>query len=290
MEKIAILVDSTSGITKKQADCYSDIYMIPLYTIFGEESYLDGIDLTDKEFFQKSDELYAKDGSLPTTSQPSIGECIEMYEKLLKDYDHIIYITISEKMSGTYQSGILGSQDFEGKVTVVNSQTTAFGIQIPALMADKMAKAGSSIEEIVSMIHKVIADSQMYFVVGDLKHLQRTGRIGAAAATIGNALQLKPVLTIENGEVTQFEKVRNIKKAHKKVIANFEEMNVTDNDVLCIGTADADDYSEYIVSELRAIYPNLRIVTNGLSPVISNNTGPGTVGLFLFKDIPEIEV
>ncbi len=290
MEKIAILLDSTSGLREEEAKKHEHIYMIPLYTIFGEESFKDGIDLTDKEFFKKSDELYEKTGTLPTTSQPSIGECIDMYEELLKTYDKILYISISEKMSGTYQSGVLASQEFDGKVTVVNSQTTAFGTYVPALLAAKMFEEGKSIEEAVEMIHRVIEESTLFFVVGDLKHLQRTGRIGAAAAKIGNALQLKPVLTIVDGEVTQYEKVRNIKKAHKKVISYFEDIEVTDNDYICIASADADDYLEFIHEEIAKLFPNVRIKTMDLSPVISNNTGPGTVGLFLFKNIDEIEV
>lgn len=290
MKKIAILLDSTSGMTVKESEKYDNIFVMPLYVMFGEESYRDGVDFDSNGFFAKSEEAYAKDETLPTTSQPVIGECIDMYEKLLKDFDEVVYITISEKMSGTYQSGVLAAEDFDGKVTVVNSMTTAFGTYIPALIASKMVKEGSSVEDVIAMLHKTNEESKMYFVVSDLKHLQRTGRIGAAAATIGTALQLKPVLTIANGEVTQFEKVRNIKKAHKKVASYFTDMDITDNDIICIGNASADEYVEFISNEIKELFPNANIIVKDLSPVISNNTGPGTIGLFIFKNIGKIEV
>ncbi len=290
MKNIAILLDSTSGMTVKESEKFDNIFVMPLYVMFGDESYRDGVDFDSNGFFAKSDEYFEKSEILPTTSQPAIGECIDMYEKLLKEFDEIVYITISEKMSGTYQSGVLAAQEFDGKVTVVNSMTTAFGTYIPGIIASKMVKEGSSSSDVVEMIHRANEESKMYFVVGDLKHLQRTGRIGAAAATIGNALQLKPVLTIENGEVTQFEKVRNIKKAHKKIVSYFSEMEITQEDVICIGNASADEYVEFISSEIKAVFPDANIIVKDLSPVISNNTGPGTIGMFIFKNVGKIEV
>lgn len=290
MKNIAILLDSTSGLTLKESEEFDNIFMMPLYFMFGDSSYKDGVDLTIKEFFEKSAQLYEKNETLPTTSQPAVGECIEMYEKVLKDFDEIIYITLSQKMSGTYQSGILAAEEFLDKVIVIDSATTSFGTYIPGLIAAKMAKDGASSKEIIEVVKQTISDSKVFFVVSDLKHLQRTGRIGAAAATIGNALQLKPVLTIANGEVTQFEKVRNIKKAHKKIISYFEEGKLTEEDIICIATADADEYVEFIRTEIKSLFPNVRLITKDLSPVIGVNTGPGTIGLFTFKNIKELEV
>lgn len=290
MKNIAILLDSTSGLTLEASKEFDNIFMIPLYFIFGDESYKDGIDLNVKEFLKKSEELYEKSGILPTTSQPAIGECIDMYKDILKDFDEIVYITISQKMSGTYQSGVLAAEEFDGKVTVIDSKTTSFGTYIPGVVAANLAKEGKDVAEIVEVVNKIIEESEVYFVVSDLKHLQRTGRIGAAAATIGNALQLKPVLTIANGEVTQYEKVRNVKKAHKKIVSYFEEKNLTENDLICITGADADEYEAFIKGEVLSLFPNIKIMREDLSPVIAVNTGPGTTGLFVFKNISELKV
>ncbi|MFV0498732.1 MAG: DegV family protein [Bacilli bacterium] len=290
MEKVAILLDSTSGLTMEEASKYENIFMIPLYTIFGNDSYKDGVELDTKEFFAKTETFFQKFNSMPTTSQPSIGECVEMYEKLLKDFDHIIYITISNKMSGTYQNGILAKQDYKDKVTVIDSMTTSFGTYFAGIIASKYVLSGKNIDEICKMIKQINAESLLYFVVSDLKHLQRTGRIGAAAATIGNALQLKPILTIKNGEVTEFEKIRNIKKAHKKIIAYLGELSVNEDDVIGIALADADEYGRWIKEEVEKLFPKTKIIVKDLSPVISVNTGPGTVGLFLFKNIAKVIV
>lgn len=286
MGKIAIVVDSTSGLTRKKADETEGIYMIPLAFMFGEEVYLDGVDLTTDEFLNKCEELYEKDGTLPTTSQPSIGECMDYFEELLKSYDEIIYFTISEKMSGTYQSGVLASKEFDGKVTVVNSESTVHAQLYLAQNARKMADEGKSIPEILERTKEIINDTEVLFVVGDLKHLQRTGRIGAAAKVIGNALQLKPILTIEDGEVSTYEKVRNISKAYKKFVDIVESRELTQNDRIFIVQAGAVERAELLKSGLSEKYE--AIIEEDfvdLSPVIAVNTGPDVAGAVIIRNI-----
>ncbi len=285
MKKIAIVVDSTSGISKQEVDKIDGLTMIPLFFMFGEQTYLDGVDLTIEEFFDKCDELYEKEGVMPTTSQPSVGKCIEVFEELLKDYDHIIYYTISDKMSGTYQNGKLAAEDFEGKVDVVNTKTTSHAQLLPALCALEMVKEGKSVEEIIEQTTKIFEKSEIYFIVSDLKHLQRTGRIGAAAAAIGNALQLKPILTVKNGEVDTFEKVRNINKAYKKLASYVNNMNLTENDQIYFIEAAAQDRVKLLEDELSTQYKNLVKGCHTISPVIAVNTGPNIVGVIIFKDI-----
>ncbi len=284
MSKIAILADSTSGLTSEMLKDYDNLFMIPLQVIFGEEAtYLDGETINTKEFFKKCEEMYESKKVLPTTSQPSIGMCIEKYEEILKDFDEIIYFTISDKMSGTYQSGCLAAEEFDGKVTVINTHATAAPQLVTAFKAAELAAKGIGKEEILSSVQPLYKDSSIYFVVSDLKHLQRTGRIGAAASVIGNALQLKPVLTLANGEVSAVEKVRNIKKAHKKVISYVESENITTSDLVCVVSGDADDYADEFVNHINSNYPGVKIHNSELSPVIGVNTGPGIVGIVIFK-------
>ncbi len=284
MSKIAILTDSTSGLTAEKAKKYDNLFMIPLQVLFGtEETYLDGETITTKQFFEKTEEIYNEQGILPTTSQPSIGKCIEVYEELLKEFDEIIYFTISDKMSGTYQSGVLASEEVDGKVTVVNTLTTVAPQLFAAVKAAELAKRGLSTEEILEKVKPIYLDSKIYFVVSDLKHLQRTGRIGAAATVIGNALQLKPVLTVLDGEVTLVEKVRNINKAHKKVLGNIESLEITNDDMLCIISGDADEYAKKFEDHIKSINSEAHVSIDELSPVIGVNTGPGIVGVVIIK-------
>lgn len=290
MSKIAILTDSTSGLTKERAKEYGNIFVIPLQVIFGaDEMYLDGETLSDKEFFRKSEEMYNEKGVLPTTSQPSIGTCIEMYTEILKEYDEIIYFTISEKMSGTYQCGVLASQEFDGKVTVVNTDSTASPLLMTSIKAAELARLGLSRDEILEKVKPIYEECQIYFVVSDLKHLQRTGRIAAAAAVIGNALQLKPVLTVSNGEVTLVEKVRNINKAHKRVLSYIEEYGITTDDLVCIVSGDADDYALKFREYIKSVNNDVDIVETSLSPVIGVNTGPGIIGVLILKGYNNIK-
>ncbi len=289
MTKIAILTDSTSGLTKEKAVEYSNLFMIPLQVIFGEEeTYLDGDNISTKEFFRKSEEMYETKKLLPTTSQPSIGMCIEMYEKILKDFDEIIYFTISDKMSGTYQSGCLAADEFDGKVSVVNTLSTAAPLLMTAVKAAELAKCGCQRQEILEKVRPLYEESKIYFVVNDLTHLNRTGRIGAAATTIGNALQLKPVLSIDNGEVYSVLKVRNLKKAHNKVLSYAEDENISDNDLICVISGDADDYAKSFCDYLKEKYQNVEVSNSELSPVIGVNTGPKVVGIAVIKDYKKI--
>ncbi len=289
MSKIAILADSTSGLTQEMAKDYDNLFMIPLQVIFGEEeTFLDGETISTKEFFRKCEEMYESKKVLPTTSQPSIGKCIEKYEEILKEFDEIIYFTISDKMSGTYQSGCLAADEFDGKVTVVNTSATAAPQLVTAFKAAELASKGTSKADILSKVEPLYKESSIYFVVSDLKHLQRTGRIGAAASVIGNALQLKPVLTLADGEVTAVEKVRNIKKAHKKVLSYVEEENISSEDLVCIVSGDADDYAKDFTDHINSKYPGVEIHNSELSPVIGVNTGPGIVGIVIFKNYHNI--
>lgn len=289
MSKIAILADSTSGLTLEMANGYDNLFMIPLQVIFGEEAtFLDGVNITTSEFFKKTEEMYNEKGVLPTTSQPSIGKCIEVYEEILKDFDEIIYFTISDKMSGTYQSGVLGAADFDGKVTVVNTSTTTAAQMMSAVKASELAKRGLSRDEILEAVRPIYEEAVIYFVVSDLKHLQRTGRIGAAATVIGNALQLKPVLTVKNGEVTAHEKVRNIKKAHKKVLSNVEELGITSDDLICVINGDAEEYAKEFTEYIKNGYNDVEVRNYEFSPVIGVNTGPGVVGIIYLKGYQKI--
>lgn len=290
MSKIAILTDSTSALTKEKAKEYNNLFMIPLQVIFDtDDVYLDGETITIKEFFEKSEELYTTKGIVPTTSQASIGKCIEVYEELLKDFDEIIYFTISEKMSGTYQSGVLAAEEFDNKITVINSATTSAPLLMTAIKAAELANAGNSKEEILEKVKPIYEDSKVYFVVSDLIHLQRTGRIGAAATVIGNALQLKPVLGVLNGEVTAIEKVRNINKAHKKVLSYVEELDINSKDLVSVVSGDADEYSTKFCEYIRTLNDDVNIFETTLSPVIGVNTGPGLIGVVVTKGFYDIK-
>lgn len=278
---IAIVVDSTAVIGKVLLDHHKNLYSVPLNIIFEQHSYADGIDLTQDEFFR----LMKHSDELPTTSQPSIGEVEELFTKLVDEYDHIIYITISSKISGTYESGMMVRQMVsEDKITVFDSLFTSIIQKQMAIEALKMVDNSKSVEEIIERLEYIRSNSEIILVVDELKHLQRTGRIGNAAASIGHMLQIKPVLALKDGKIELIKKVKTIKKAHMVLIDMINERELNEHSHIIIAEADADEYATNLREKLLIHYPNHKIAIDPLSPVISVHSGPRTIGIGWVKE------
>lgn len=275
--RVAVIADSTAVMNDIQHD---DLYSIPLKIIFDHESYEDGIDLTQETFF----DLLKKRTELPTTSQPSIGEVEKVFKDLLNTYDHIIYLTLSSKISGTYDSGMMAKNLVEpSKITVIDTLGTSIIQKLMTLDVLRYLETGLSIEDIIQKLDIYKKNSEIYLVVDDLKHLSRTGRISTTSAQLGSMLKIKPILRFEDGKIELFKKVRSIKKAHQALIKMATEANLTSKDMLMIAHADGLEYAEVVKSELQKIYPDIKIGIDPLSPVISVHTGPKTIGVGWIK-------
>jgi len=271
--KIAVIADSTAVMGDVTHD---HLYSVPLKIIFEHESYEDGIDLTQETFFN----LLKTKTELPTTSQPSIGEVEKMFTDLLETYDHIIYLTISSGISGTFDSGMMARNLVDEKrITVFDTLGTSIIQKLMTLDTLKFIDEGKSVDEIINYLEAYRNKAEIYLVVDDLKHLSRTGRVSATSAQIGSMLKIKPILKFENGKIDLFKKVRSAKKAHQALIDLAKEAGLSDKDLLMIAHADGIDYAEAVKSEILKIYPNLNIGIDPLSPVISVHTGPKTIGV-----------
>ncbi|MCH4888559.1 DegV family protein [Acidaminobacter sp. JC074] len=271
--KIAVIADSTAVMGNVTHD---HLYSVPLKIIFEHESYEDGIDLTQETFFN----LLKTKTELPTTSQPSIGEVEKMFTDLLEIYDHIIYLTISSGISGTFDSGMMARNLVdENRITVFDTLGTSIIQKLMTLDTLKFIDEGKSVEEIVSHLEAYRNKAEIYLVVDDLKHLSRTGRVSTTSAQIGSMLKIKPILQFADGKIELFKKVRSAKKAHQALIDLAKEANLSDDDLLMIAHADGIEYAEAVKSEILKIYPNLNIGIDPLSPVISVHTGPKTIGV-----------
>lgn len=276
MSKFAILVDSTAVVSKEVFDNNSNLYSVPLKVLIGDDAYSDGIDLTQQLFFETLKEK--KD--LPTTSQPAVGDVSVMLEKLIQEYEHVFYITISSKISGTYQTGEMLKQQIDSsKITVFDSGFTSVVQNVMIDQTLEMIRNNDSVEKIQTSLNYMRDNSNVLLVVDDLKHLQRTGRISYTAASIGTTLKIKPILHFEEGSIVIRKKIRTLKKAHSKLIEIIEEENLSKNSVIAIAHADGLEYAEMVKSELKNKYPNHTVLIHELSPVISVHTGAGTIGL-----------
>lgn len=206
--RTAVVTDSTAYIPKELRDNHN-IHMIPLNVIFGEASYKEEVDMSWKDYYK---EVKAHE-DLPTTSQPAYGELIALYEKLGETYDAVISIHLSSGISGTYNSAVSADGMLENvKVYPFDSEISRMAQGFYAIEAAEMAEKGAPPEEILSHLDHMKTSMRAYFMVDDLSHLQRGGRLSGAQAFIGSLLKVKPILHFENKLIVPFEKIRTRKK------------------------------------------------------------------------------
>ena len=281
MKKIAIVTDSTAVMGNELLESEKDLYTVPLQILFGEEEvYRDGIDITSEDFFKK----IASTPELPTTSQPSVGAVLELFEKLVLEYDEILYITISSNISGTYNTGLLAAHQLKDKkIEVFDSLNTSVVQKMFVVEALKMAKHGEHVEHIVKKLKKLRTNSEIYLVVDDLRHLGRTGRVNNMGAIVGALLKIKPILTFEDGYINLRKKVRTLKKAYLEVVSILNSKSLKEASCIMIAHANGLENAIRIKEAIHIIHPDKEIEISELSPVISVHTGPNTVGVAWIK-------
>ena len=213
MGKIAILTDSNSGITQNMGK-EMGIFVIPMPFFINEELYYEDITLTQEEFYEK-----LKNDFPISTSQPSPGDLCDLWEKLLQEYEGVVYIPMSSGLSASCEAASGLALDYDGKVQVVNNQRISVTQRQSVLDAIKLAEQGRTAAEIKDILEKEKFNASIYITLETLKYLKRGGRITPAAAAIGTVLNLKPVLQIQGEKLDAFSKVRGKKQA-KKVMMN----------------------------------------------------------------------
>ncbi|MEF3302919.1 DegV family protein [Paenibacillus sp. GYB003] len=279
MAKIRIVADSTSDIPESLRKQLG-IEMVPLKVHFGSETFYDAVTIQPAQFYEK----LKTSSALPTTSQPSPADYMDVYKKLAEGPDtEIISIHLSSAMSGTYQSALLAKSLLEQELSlsVVDSKSASYGSGVLAVEAAKAAAAGKSADDILALIGQIRKELRIYFLVGTLEYLQKGGRIGKAAALFGSLLNIKPILTIDDdGEVASVDKVRGHKKAVARIVdllkADFgdRKLNMT---VAHAGSPEAaDEFSEV----LKAHFDIAEMTFTEVGPVIGTHAGPGTVAVF----------
>ena len=198
--RTAIATDSNSGITQEQA-AKLGIYVLPMPFMINGEMFYEGVNLTHEEFFKRMEE-----GADITTSQPSPGEVTDFWDKLLKEYDEILYIPMSSGLSGSCQTAIMLADDYDGKVQVVNNQRISVTQEQSALDARDLAAKGYEAAQIKEILERTKYESSIYITLTTLKYLKKGGRITPAAAALGTLLRIKPVLTIQGEKLDAFQR------------------------------------------------------------------------------------
>jgi DegV family protein with EDD domain len=280
-ENTAIVLDSTSDYPDASAR-FPNMRVVPLYVRFGDETYRDYVELGPGEFYEK---LRASPVT-PATAQPTPQDFVTAYESLAS-YERIYSLHVSAKVSGTFQSAELAAQEIGGdKVRVVDSMSASLAIAILAHAIQRRLARGTTDDEISGLVDDFRARSAVLFTVETLEYLQRGGRIGKAQAIAGSLLNLRPVLSIEEGEVVAVARVRGRQKA----LAEFERRfaaATTDGSGLrvAIAHANAEEWVGTLSELVWRVRPKAEVeFTSTLGAVVGTHAGPGAVGFIWFQD------
>jgi DegV family protein with EDD domain len=284
MSKLAIVTDSTASIPDDFIKNLP-ISIIPLHVIWGEEMYQDNVDIHQEEFYKR----LPLSKILPSTSQPSPKEFIEMYKSIGQEYDEILSVHISSKLSGTVDSALQAKNYLSSMhIEVVDSLSTSMGLGFLTLIAAREAQGGKNLAECKRLVESARKRLHIYFVLHTLEFLKRGGRIGGASALLGTALNLKPVLMLDDGKIEPYEKVRTMRKALLRLTEILREKSEGKIPIhLALIHASAEQDAEFLLAEIKKQFKNQEIaelIIAGISPVLGTHAGPGAIGICFLTD------
>ncbi len=280
-ENTAIVLDSTADLPDA-ADRFPNWRVVPLYVNFGAESLRDGVDITAEAFYGRLRES----SDFPTTSQPTPGDFLACYREL-DAYERILSLHVSGRVSGTFASAETAAAELgDGRVHAIDTETASASITMLALAIQRRLERGTSDEEVDALVERYRQERGLLFTVDTLEFLQRGGRIGKAAAFAGTLLHVKPILSIQDGEVEPIKRVRGERKAFAELAAALET-ETRDEPAFRLGVAHAaaPDRAAELEALVRERRPQaeLELVVT-LGAVIGAHAGPGTLALFWFHD------
>ena len=276
---IRIVTDSTADIPKEIA-AELNIEVVPLNVHFGPDTFKDGIDLTTDAFFNK----LVEGPDFPSTSQPSVGEFVEVYESIFEEGDEIVSIHISSKLSGTSNSAQLAAEQLKdnGKIAIVDTLQASLTVGLTAIAAAKAVLAGSTFQEIVDTANSTSNRAELFALLDTLEYLEKGGRIGKARALLGGLLKIKPLITITEGEVGEFGKVRSRQAGIQKLHDACVEAGKIESLVVAYSTEE-DDALE-LASRLTHVLPEGETpLVARVGPVIGAHAGPRVIALGMVK-------
>lgn len=273
---VAVVTDSTCDLSAEAAAEHG-IVVVPLNVHFGETVYLDQVDFSTDEFMEKM----AVSNPLPTTSQPSVGMFEEAFKRAAQEQgvSEIVCVTISSKLSGTFQSAAIASQNLADELTieVVDSFSASYGLGFQALRASALADNGNSAKEISEILLNELGRYHVVFFVETLEHLRRGGRIGKAAQLVGTVLQLKPLLRVDEGQIVPFERTRTRSKAVRALESFVAESGPVEELVVLYNTTPED--ANQLADRIAVNTPGKKPVIAKVSPVIAAHLGPDILGV-----------
>ncbi len=285
MKKTAIVTDSNSGITQNRGKELG-IYVLPMPFFIDGELFLEDISLTQEQFYER----LGADSEI-STSQPSPGDVMELWEKLLREYDEIVHIPMSSGLSNSCETAMSIAAEYDGKVQVVNNQRISVTQEQSVYDAMKLRSQGKTAREIREVLEREKFQSSIYITVDTLKYLKKGGRVTPAAAAIGTVLNLKPVLQIQGEKLDAFAKVRGWKAAKKTMLKAIEAdlsgrfADVKEDMILGMAYTCSREEAQEWKKEIQERFPGYEMLEGPLSLSVACHIGPGAMAVTCMKKI-----
>ena len=285
MSKTAIVTDSNSGITQRRGRELG-IYVLPMPFFIDGELFLEDISLTQEQFYER----LGADSEI-STSQPSPGDVMELWEKLLREYDEIVHIPMSSGLSSSCETALAIAAEYDGRIQVVNNQRISVTQEQSVYDALALRDRGMSAREIREALEREKFQSSIYITVDTLKYLKKGGRITPAAAAVGTVLNLKPVLQIQGEKLDAFAKVRGWKAAKKAMLNAVERdlaerfADVKDDMILGMAYTCSREEAQTWKKEIRERFPGYEMLEGPLSLSVACHIGPGAMAVTCMKKI-----
>lgn len=283
MKKIAWVTDSTASLDEELQN-HPDLYTVPMSILLDEEQFLDKIDLTPEELFQRLKTLKTP----PKTSQPSVGEFKSLYDKLQEEYESIISVLVSSKLSGTVSSSEQASQLVDIPVNTIDSKILSYPLTVQIKKGMEWVAEGLQVHSIKEKIERLRDTYEAYVLVGNLEQLHRSGRMSGMKYFLGSMLNIKPIIQVADGELSIKDKARSEKKAKEKIMSylqsSYEKFKI--KEVYILYGLHLDEALKW-KNELKANFPNLSFSCHPLGATIGVHAGEDTIGISWYNGLEE---
>jgi DegV family protein with EDD domain len=279
--KVSIVTDSTSSMTQAMGQEYG-VHVIPVHVAFGTQTYLDGVEINSELFYR----LLRGSKQLPTTSQPTVADFVEVYSALSKQAEAIVSIHVSHKMSATFDSALIASKQLpDVPIHVLDSHSVSMGLGLIAIAAARAAAAGQDAAQVVRLVEELSPKTNVIFTVETLEYMRKGGRIGGATALLGSALSIKPILYVRDGLVEPLEKPRTRRRAVRRMLDLMAE-RVGSSEALhaVVLHCAAPDDAQVLAEQVAARFHCVELITGEAGPIIGTHAGPGTLGVAFYAE------
>lgn len=279
MKKIAWVTDSTACLDEELIN-HPDVFTVPMTIILDEKEYKDGIDLSAEELYAKLKHLQVP----PKTSQPSVGEFVSLFEKLEGQYDHVFSVLVSAKLSGTVSSSVQAANMVNIPVTTIDSKILSYPLSRMIKKGMEWMEAGNSVEEVEQKLSELANTNETFVLIGSLEQLHRSGRMNGLSFFLGSMLNIKPIISIEDGELQAKEKIRSESKGMEKIISYFQasiKAYAVKEAYILYGLHDTE--ARKWRDELCRRFPDVAFGIYPLGATIGVHAGENTIGISWFN-------